>query len=304
MLLLDPDHLLLSVGDQGYNGVDFPDQPDWVQNPSASYGKTVRISLADGSWQPYTIGHRNPQGLLSDGQGRIWLTEHGPQGGDELNLLTAGSNYGWPKVTYGTDYGKQAWPLNPRQGRHEGFVEPVYSWAKSIGPSNLIEIRGNLFTSWAGDLLIGTLIGESLMRIRLDQGHVRLIEPIPVGERVRDLIEDSSGRIVLLTDSYSLVILEPAQSGFAMCAGCHALTGKPGSGLGPDLSGVLGSAIAARPGFAYSEALKKVGGVWTEAELDRFLTDPQAFAPGSSMTMAGIPDADIRRRVIEFLKTP
>jgi len=303
MAFLDQHRLLLTVGDQGFNGVDFESEPDRVQDPTAAYGKTVLIDLRDGSWRPYSIGHRNAQGLVIDEAGTIWLTEHGPQGGDELNRLEDGGNYGWPAVTYGTDYGKSAWPRNPRQGRHDGFVEPVYAWVPSIGASSIIVVRGDLFKAWAGDLLIGTLVSETLLRVRIDEGRVRLVEPIAIGERVRDLVEDPSGRIILLTDSYSIVTLEPSQMAFAMCAGCHTTTGKPGPGLGPDLAGVVGRDIASAAGFGYSEGLRKVEGVWTDEQLDRFLAEPQAFAPGTSMVMEGIADPSLRQKIVEYLKS-
>lgn len=303
MALLDADHLLLTVGDQGFNGVDFESEPDYVADTTASYGKTILVDLRNGSGRPYTIGHRNAQGLLAESNGAVLLTEHGPQGGDELNLLVDRGNYGWPVVTYGTDYGKTAWPRNLHQGRHDRYVQPLFVWVPSIGISSLIRMRGTLFQAWAGDLLVGSLVGELLLRVRLDADRVRLVEPIKVGERVRDVIEDGRGRVILLTDSYSLVTLEPARMEFAACTGCHTMTGGPGHGLGPDLVGVLGRTVASASGYNYSDGLRRAGGVWTDERLDRFLADPQAFAPGTSMTMPGIADSTLRTRIISYLRS-
>ena len=303
MAFLDQNHLLLTVGDHGFNGVDFEDQPDYVQNPSASYGKIVLVNTRTGTWRPYSIGHRNPQGLWVDSTRVPWITEHGPQGGDELNRLVDGANYGWPQVTHGTDYGKHAWPLNPSQGRHEGYVAPVFSWVPSVGVSGLIRVRGALFGSWNGDFLLGTMVGQRLLRVRVEDGAAQFVESVLVNERIRDLIEDRLGRIILLTDSYSLLVLEPTESGFAMCAGCHTATGTPSRGLGPDLGSVLGRTVASDPSFAYSSALRQLGGVWTEERLDQFLIDPEAFAPGTSMQMPGIGDPELRRKVITYLKS-
>jgi cytochrome c2 len=303
MAFIDDDHLLLTVGDHGFNGVDFENEPNRVPEATSSYGKTVIVDVRDGSWGPYSIGHRNPQGLVVDSVGTVWLTEHGPQGGDELNRLERGTNYGWPEVTHGTDYGKYTWPRNPRQGHHDGYAKPVYSWAPSIGASNLIVVRSPLFEAWEGDLLIGSLVGQTLLRVRVDGDRVRLIEPIPMGVRIRDLVQDARGRIVLLTDNYSIVTLEPSQTPFALCAGCHTTTAGAQATLGPNLAGVVGREIASSSGFGYSEALRSVGGIWTEERLHRFLADPQEFAPGTSMVIEGIKDSLVRGRIIDYLKS-
>ncbi|HXW98020.1 MAG TPA: PQQ-dependent sugar dehydrogenase, partial [Gemmatimonadales bacterium] len=159
-----------------------------------------------------TIGHRNPQGLFIDPNGAVWETEHGPQGGDELNLLEAGLNYGWPHVTYGTDYNKHTWPRNPVQGQHTGYTMPVYVWLPSIGTSNLIRLRGDLFPLWKDDLIVSSLVGGEVFRIRLDGKRVVFAEPLRIGERVRDLIEDHTGRIIMWTDSRSIIEMRPSKS--------------------------------------------------------------------------------------------
>jgi cytochrome c2 len=298
MAALDERHVLLTVGDQGFNGVDFA--TDHVQDPNASYGKTVIVDLADGSWEPYTIGHRNPQGLWVDSAG-VWLTEHGPQGGDELNRLRRGEHYGWPLVTYGTDYGRETWPLNVRQGRHEGFAKPVYSWLPSIGASNLIVVQGTLFEGWRGDLLIGSLVSEALWRVRVEADRVALVERIDLGERVRDIVEDPSGRILLLTDSYSILQLSPTTHVYAVCASCHGPVDGSAARLGPPLNGVVGRPVASVTEFPYSDALRSLEGAWTAERLHLFLQDPQAFAPGTTMRMHGIGDEQTRARIIEYL---
>ena len=303
MLLLGQDRVLLTVGDQGFNGIDFPGQPNHTQDPKTSYGKSIVVDVVRHTGELYTIGHRNPQGLSRDSAGQIWSTEHGPQGGDELNLLRSGANYGWPSVTYGTEYGKFTWHDNPHPGRHDGFEEPSFVWSPSLGISNLIALRGALFPEWKGDLLISSLNGRTLFRIRLGGTQVRLAEPIRVGDRVRDLVEANDGRIIVLTDNYALAVIEPAKAGFGLCAGCHSMTGEGGAIIGPDLRGVMGRQVALQADFTYSDALRKLGGTWTEDRLDKFLTDPQGFAPGTAMSFDGIQDPQTRRRVIDYLKS-
>jgi len=207
--LVDDSTLLLTIGDHGFNDVVY--SPDYVSDTAASYGKTWKIHLG-GRRRPelFTIGHRNPQGLFIDPDGQIWETEHGPQGGDELNLLRPGLNYGWPHVTYGTDYGLFTWPRNAVQGEHAGYTLPIYAWVPSIGTSNLIRLRGDLFPLWKGDLLVASLVGAKLFRMHLDGDRVVFAEPIPIGDRIRDLLEDRKGRLVLWTDSRSLIVITPA----------------------------------------------------------------------------------------------
>src|SRR5262249_6612943 len=119
LAVVGDDKLLLTLGDNGLDGWNAP----WSmpQDPTTSYGKTILIDLAKRTSRIYTLGHRNPQGLAVDAAGKLWLTEHGPQGGDELNLLTDGSNYGSPLVTYGVEYGTHSWPLDPVPGSHDGY---------------------------------------------------------------------------------------------------------------------------------------------------------------------------------------
>ena len=322
--LIGPQKLLLTVGDHEFDGVNAP--KDYPQDPTASYGKTILIDLNARTSSVYTMGHRSPEGLHADASGRVWLTEHGPQGGDELNLLREGANYGWPLVTYGTEYGQLNWPLSAQQNRHDGFEQPTYAWTPSIGVSSLIEVRGSLFSRWKGDLLVSSLRDESLWRLRTHMGHVVLAERIRIRQRIRDLLEDESGRVVLLTESFvegllrpAIVIVEPVASEgvpnvsadsaaergalvFARCSGCHPLATGTMHGIGPDLRGVLHRDIAAANGYAYSDAMKRLPGTWSEKSLDEFLAAPAGYAPGTVMKSEGVPDPGEREDLIAFLR--
>ena len=245
---------------------------------------------------------------MTDRDGRIWETEHGPQGGDELNLLTYAGNYGWPLATYGTEYGAEYWPLAATAHDHGSFVEPAYAFMPSIAISNLIEIGGKAFPRWTGDLLVSSLNGRSLWRTRRHGDHVIYSEKIPIGRRIRDLTQDVDGNLVLWTDEGDLVTVTPPLGpqtpamAYQQCKGCHEET-LNGTVAGPNLRGVFGRKVAGGKDFNYSPALRHVNGPWTAEQLDAFLREPKAFVPGTTMMFGGLADSAQRRRVIEFLRT-
>lgn len=306
LALLDRNTLLVTIGDQGFHGLDSLQR--FAQDPNGSYGKTIRIDLRNGDAQIFTLGHRNPQGLYVGDDGRIWLSEHGSQGGDELNLLAANANYGWPEVTYGTEYGALIWPLSQQQGRHDGYRQPIYAWTPSIGVSNLVQITGAALPIWRGDLVVGSLATHSLYRLVLDGDRVILSEPIELKHRVRDVLELSDGRLLVWTDEAALMVIEPtgvtggAASFASLCLGCHQTVDGITHRIGPDLLGVVGRRIADAPQFdEYSPALRAHRGRWTRDRLDAFLRDPQAFAPGTTMAFPGVADDIQRAELIDYL---
>ncbi len=305
---LSDQRLMLTLGDHDFTGVETKQM--FSQDPKVSYGKTILIHLDDGTSEIYSLGHRNPQGLYIAPEGAIWSTEHGPQGGDELNLIVRGANYGWPLVTYGTDYGSAAWPLSRVQGRHDGYQQPIFVWTPSIGVSNLIRIEQDRFPVWKGDLMVSSLHGHSLFRLRLLDQHVVFAEPIAIGERIRDIVEGHDGRLILWTDTSSIVSLTPAEGTdgavlFATtCGGCHKAIDGATHSYGPDLAGIVGSAVASAPGFgAYSPAMKAMHGKWTMDRLDSFLASPQTMVPGTAMTFRGVSDPARRKAIIDYLAT-
>lgn len=305
MVLAGRDEVLLTVGDHGFDGENRREV--LAQDASNAYGKVLRVDLASGRATVVSVGHRNPQGLYVARDGAIWSTEHGPRGGDELNLIRAGANYGWPRVVYGTDYGRHTWPANDAQGRHEGFEPPVYAFVPSPALSNLVEVDGEAFPLWRGDLVVGTLAGQSLHRLHLEAGRVVVVEPIPVGDRVRDLTVARDGRLVLWMDSGTLAFLAPAAEGagealVAQCTSCHGLAVWDRSYAGPTLAGIVGRPVASVRDYAYSDALGKLGGRWTRDRLDAFLANPESVAPGTAMQFAGIADREQRARLIDFLE--
>ncbi|MDP9009199.1 MAG: PQQ-dependent sugar dehydrogenase [Pseudomonadota bacterium] len=305
---LSKTRLMLTLGDHDFTGVETKQM--FAQEPNVSYGKTILIHLDDGTSEIYSLGHRNPQGLYVTPEGAIWSTEHGPQGGDELNLIVRGANYGWPLVSYGTDYGSAGWPLSHTQGRHDGFEQPVFVWIPSIGVSNLIRIEKDRFPVWKGDFVVSSLHAHSLFRIRLLDQRVVFSEPILVGERVRDIIEGHDGRLILWTDTSSIMSLTPADGTdgavlFATtCGGCHKAIDGATHSYGPDLAGIVGSAVASAPGYgAYSPAMKGLHGKWSKDRLDGFLTSPETMVSGTTMTFRGVTDAAQRAAIIDYLAT-
>jgi cytochrome c2 len=322
LAFLDENSLLLTTGDHEFDG--FSSDYLIAQDDSASYGKTILIDLASGTSRVFSKGHRNPQGLFVDSEGTIWLTEQGPRGGDELNRVVEGANYGWPLVTYGSEYSLPAWPLSLTPGRHDGYEAPVFSWTPSIAVSALGGFEGGVFDFWKGDLIAGSLGNRALWRLRFDGNRVALAERIPVDERIRDFAFGLDGELVLLTEGFdgvgppvpALVVVRPvldegadmseSERGaflFAQCSGCHPTDPEHGHGIGPDLGGVFGRGGAATAGVGVYEGLTRLGGSWTEARLDGFIEDPRGFAPGTAMDFVGIGDPADRAALLGYLRT-
>jgi len=305
MGLLNANELLVAVGDHEHDGVNSPEL--FSQDDASSYGKTILINLTDFSHQQYSKGHRNPQGLFVDGPGTIWETEHGPQGGDELNLVKGGANYGWPSVSYGTQYGAHFWPGDPVPGSHIGYAEPFFSWVPSIGVSSVLVIHGDQFKLWKGDVLVASLRDSALYRARVRDQRIVMMERMPFGRRLRDIAEGSEGQLLLWTDRGALLEVESdndvggGETVFQACNGCHVIGDGESNGIGPDLRKVVGRPVANMKGFRYSAAMQNLGGKWTRERLDKFLTNPQAYVPGTKMRFPGVADADERADLIEFL---
>ena len=292
--------LLLSLGDRGINGLNGVTLADRLDN---DYGKVIQFTNDGGASTVFTIGHRNQQGLASGTSGRIWETEHGPQGGDEINLLVAGNDYGWPSVSYGTDYGHFVWPYSPAAHDHGTRSEPVLAFVPSIGISNLLELSSSRFPAWQGDLLVGSLKAKSLYRVRLRDARAIYAERIEIGHRIRDLASTAAGDLILWTDDGYIIRISPAAQAsiYDLCSGCHEPSGQMPA-LGPPLRSIVDRKVADHFQFGYSAALRQLGGTWTEKRLNDFLRDPGSFAPGTTMTFRGIADDTERAKVIEFLK--
>jgi glucose/arabinose dehydrogenase len=148
----------------------------------------------------YDVGHRDPDGLAQDASGRVWAVEHGPRGGDELNLIRAGRNYGYPVIGYGREYSGEE--INNGLTAKDGLDQPVYFWTPDIAPSGLMVYSGRMFPQWKGNIFVGALVSESLVRLTMSGDKV-LNEEFMLADRckrIRDVREAPDGSIYVLTD--------------------------------------------------------------------------------------------------------
>ncbi|MEE8155258.1 MAG: PQQ-dependent sugar dehydrogenase, partial [Phycisphaerales bacterium] len=148
----------------------------------------------------YSLGHRDPEGAaINPLTGELWMVEHGPRGGDELNIIRNGKNYGWPVISYGNEYSTE--PIGEGLRAKEGMEQPVYFWVPSIAPSGMLFYTGDLFPAWRGNLFVGALAGEHLIRLVLDGDRVVAEERLLTerGTRIRDIRQGPAGALYLLT---------------------------------------------------------------------------------------------------------
>jgi len=206
MTFLQDKTLLITVGD----GFDLREQ---AQNKANHFGSIVRVTdsgkvpddnpfVGDDAAQPeiFTIGHRNPQSITQDPlTGVIYETEHGPRGGDELNIIRPAANYGWPIATYGIDYsGARISPYT----QYEGTQSPLVNWTPSIGPSGMTLYRGGNFPAWQGDIFVTSLIDAHVIRVDMENGAVQGQEFLfaEIGDRLRDIRTGADGNIYILSE--------------------------------------------------------------------------------------------------------
>lgn len=213
-------HLFITLGDRG--------SKQRAQNINDHAGSIIRLhddgripadnpfpATAGGRSPVYSYGHRNAQGaFLHPETGELWLHEHGPQGGDELNVSRSGKNYGWPVITYGVNYGSGT--VIGEGTVKSGMEQPLYYWVPSIAPSGMAYYSGKVFKEWKGNLLVGSLKFKLLARLEMSGEKVLHEERFLKGVfgRVRDVREGPDGLIYFLTDSDNgqLIRLEPVTS--------------------------------------------------------------------------------------------
>ncbi|OLF81403.1 glucose dehydrogenase [Maricaulis sp. W15] len=199
--------LLLTLGEGGLH-------PNEAQNLANHLGSVVRlnddgtvpfdnpfVSVRGAGPEIYTYGHRNVQGIAINPQtGSVWTHEHGARGGDEINIIEAGNNYGWPRITWGIDY--DGTPISDAT-HGDGLEQPIWFWDPSIAPSGMAFYEGEGFERWQGDVFIGALAGSRLVRMEVDGDRVISSEDLLVdrGDRIRDVASGPDGHLYILTDS-------------------------------------------------------------------------------------------------------
>jgi glucose/arabinose dehydrogenase len=195
--VIDKSTVYLTVGDLGFEKIDQVK----VRGDLGSLFK-----LTSSKVEKISRGHRNQQGIALIGND-LYTSEHGPRGGDELNLIVKGKDYGWPAVTYGEPYTSGDYVKPAVTGSHEGFPEPLRSWVPSVAPTELIHLpAGPAWGKWASQIVMGTLREEALIFIELrDRDTVGQVVKVGVGERIRDLELSLDGAIVATTDSGKLL---------------------------------------------------------------------------------------------------
>lgn len=193
-----------------------------AQDLSGTLGKIVRLN-PDGTTpagnpfaatagtraEIWSLGHRNPYGLVFAADGRLFESEMGPAGGDEFNLIASGRNYGWPNVSDGDNYDGSA---IPRHATNTTYVAPLVSWTPVIAPGGMIQYRGTRFTGWTGDFVLAGLTQQGLVRVRVAGSTATQVARLSLGARIREVEEGPDGAIWVLEDGSSgrLIRLDPA----------------------------------------------------------------------------------------------
>ena len=202
--VIDSKSAYVTIGDLGYTQIS-------NRKKRGDLGSIFKVSST--SVSKFSQGHRNAQGILLYNGKDLLAAEHGPRGGDELNLIKAGSDYGWPFVTYGQPYGPGDYVRPTKTGTHAGFVEPLKYWVPSIAPTELVQLPKSGWGDWSNQLVLGTLREQVLVFIAIDERFaVTNTVNVDIGERIRDLEVLSTGELVATTDSGQLLVINQKAS--------------------------------------------------------------------------------------------
>ena len=223
--------IFMSVGEQRYDRSGYPKVSKTAlleqKNPNSVFGSILKFDEKLNSFTIYSNGHRNAQGMFfSMENNKFYESEHGPQGGDEVNIVLSGKNYGWPFVSFGVPYGWQLASGFPDpatvkgtnfeqflkksgqlRGTHEGFEKPLFSWYPSVGAGSLLQVPSNSnLKDWRGNLLVVSLANNQLHRLILEGDKVIFDERIDVGARIRDMVTTKEGNLIIALDEGQLLL--------------------------------------------------------------------------------------------------
>lgn len=205
-LVFSPEgNLYVTVGERSD-----PEPRVQAQDITSGLGKVFRITAEgepvegnpfigqEGLPEIWSLGHRNVQSAALDGEGRFWLVEHGPRGGDELNRPEAGKNYGWPEVTYGVEYSGS--PVGDGVTEMAETEQPVYYWDPVIAPSGMAYYDGDAIPEWQGAFIVGGLVTQGLVIIHMEDDRVQYEERVPMDARIRDVKVGPDGAVYAVTE--------------------------------------------------------------------------------------------------------
>jgi len=198
MEVINSKSVYLTVGDLGYRKIN-------SRNLRGDLGSVFKISKK--KMEKISTGHRNQQGILLFDRNTLITSEHGPRGGDEINVIERGVDYGWPFVTYGEPYTQGDYVIPRETGTHKGYREPVKVWVPSIAPTELIQLPKNGFGKYSGGIAMGTLREMALVFMTFENGKITSSEEVNIGARIRDLDVLPDQRIVASTDEGKLIFI-------------------------------------------------------------------------------------------------
>lgn len=287
---------------------------------NSATGKVIKINLDTKIAEVFTFGHRNSQGITVLANEKIISTEHGDQGGDKINEIVKGNHYGYPYKSFGTAYG--TYQLSGMDYKNRKYKDPIYYFSPSIGISSIIESK-DFHPSWSSNWLVGSLKARTLYRAHILDNKIISVEPIWIGDRIRDIVELNQ-KIVILTDQATIIILEvdsdqlkkntrynnldtgglyiSLNDKLKKCVQCHSFTETNPTSLAPSLHNIFNRKIASDNYQNYSSALKsKSDLIWSYDNLLSFINDPNNFSPGTSMPYLELEKGEIDD-IINLLK--
>jgi glucose/arabinose dehydrogenase len=203
LAVIDNKTTYLTVGDLGYSKIG-------NKRVRGDLGSVFKVSAS--KVEKISTGHRNQQGIELIGND-LYISEHGPRGGDELNLIKQGADYGWPTVTFGQAYSAGDYVIPSKPGSHDGFELPLYNWVPSVAPTELVQLpNAGEWGAWSSQLIMATLKEQALIFIQLsNKNKVGQVASVDVGDRIRDLELLPDGRLAATTDSGNLLLISGGQ---------------------------------------------------------------------------------------------